>query len=301
MKKRDQPHDRFYKDLMQDIGIARKFLLTYLDKKIQDQVDWPTLSLYDPSLTGGANKQLYADLVYTAQTKQHKIDVFFILNHERKADPFLPIRSLEYILGTLKKSIKQKQQPAFIVHLTWYNGKKGPYPYVQSIYDYFKEKQLARDLLLDSCRVINPHDIPDQELASHEDLSVLELFMKHADNPNFLSWIASHPEIARQLAENKYIKRSLEYVVDVGSHTLEDLLATFEKISDKLKETMLTTAQQIRKEGMQQGMQEEKLVIARTMLTKGYDPNEVKTLTGISQEAISKIKPTKKSENQKKS
>ena len=63
----------------------------------------------------------------------------------------------------------------------------------------------------------------------------------------------------------------------------------------------MTVTQAIRQEGMQQGEQNKALGIVRTMLTKGYDPNEVKTLTGISQEAISKIKPTKKSENQKES
>ena len=93
MKKRDQPHDRFYKDLMQDIEVAREFLLNYLDQDIRARIDWDTLALYDTSLIGEANKQLYADVMYAAQTKQHKSEVFFILNHQRKADP-LP-RNLE--------------------------------------------------------------------------------------------------------------------------------------------------------------------------------------------------------------
>ena len=105
MKKRDQPHDRFYKDLMQDIEVAREFLLNYLDQDIRARIDWDTLALYDTSLIGEANKQLYADVMYTAQTKQHKSEVFFILNHQRKPDPLLPIRQLEYILGTLKTAV----------------------------------------------------------------------------------------------------------------------------------------------------------------------------------------------------
>ena len=62
MKKRDQPHDRYFKDLMQDIEIAQEFLLTYLDVVISEQIDWNTLELYDGSWIGGANKQLYADV-----------------------------------------------------------------------------------------------------------------------------------------------------------------------------------------------------------------------------------------------
>ena len=294
MKKRDQPHDRFYKDLMQDIEVAREFLLNYLDQDIRARIDWDTLALYDTSLIGEANKQLYADVMYAAQTKQHKSEVFFILNHQRKADPLLPIRQLEYILGTLKKSIKQKKQPAFILQLTWYNGKKGPYPYAQSIFDYFQEKELARKLLASPCPIINAHQISDQELASHQKTNVLELFMKYGDNPELLEWLEVHEDIARKLEKNKYISRSLEYVSEVGCHRLEDLLTTFEKVSAKLKETMLTTAQQIRKEGMQQGMQQgmqtRNLEIAKNMLLNLHLGMEVvQKATGLSRAELKKL------------
>lgn len=55
----------------------------------------------------------------------------------------------------------------------------------------------------------------------------------------------------------------------------------------------MTYGQQLRNEGiqlgMQQGMQQEKLGIARSMLTKGYAPNEVFELTGLSGAAIRKM------------
>ena len=211
MKKRDQPHDRYFKDLMQDIEIAQEFLLTYLDKVISEQIDWNTLALYDGSLIGGANKQLYADVVYRAKTSKHKTDVFFILNHERKPDKLLPLRSLEYVLGTLKKTIKQQQKkPGLIIHITWYNGKRKPYPYARHIFDYFAEKELAQRIIFSSYKLINPHEIPDEELASHEQLGILELFMKHADNPKLLPWIEANRAIASKLAAHKYLKRSIE-------------------------------------------------------------------------------------------
>ena len=298
MKKRDQPHDRYFKDLMQDIEIAQEFLLTYLDKVISEQIDWNTLALYDGSLIGGANKQLYADVVYRAKTSKHKTDVFFILNHERKPDKLLPLRSLEYVLGTLKKTIKQQQKkPGLIIHITWYNGKRKPYPYARHIFDYFAEKELAQRIIFSSYKLINPHEIPDEELASHEQLGILELFMKHADNPKLLPWIEANRAIASKLAAHKYLKRSIEYVVDVGHHKLADILTTFEKVSAKLEETMLTTAQQIRQEGIEQGMQEGRqegiqtrsLEIAKNMLGKGYSSEVVTELTGLAREALNKL------------
>lgn len=55
----------------------------------------------------------------------------------------------------------------------------------------------------------------------------------------------------------------------------------------------MTTRQQIEK----RSIQTERMQIASPMLTQGYDPNELKELTGISQQAMSKIKPAKQPEN----
>ena len=106
MKNKNQAHDRFFKDLMEDVDFARKFLQTYLATKISIQVDWPTLTPYDTTLTGVHNNQLYADVLYKAYTKEGHTEMYFLLNHERKADKTLPIRNLEYLLATLKKTIK---------------------------------------------------------------------------------------------------------------------------------------------------------------------------------------------------
>ena len=50
----------------------------------------------------------------------------------------------------------------------------------------------------------------------------------------------------------------------------------------------MTAAQQLRQEGetkgMQEGMQEEKLHIAKNMLSKGFTANLIRELAGISEE-----------------
>ena len=115
MSKKDQPHDRYHKDLMQDIEVASEFFRTYLDQDIREVINWDTLELCDTSLIGENNKQLYADIIYKAQTKQYNEDVFLLFNHQRKPDQLLPIRALEYALGTLKKSIKQPQPLSFLL------------------------------------------------------------------------------------------------------------------------------------------------------------------------------------------
>ena len=296
MKKRDQPHDRYFRDLMEDINIARSFLRTYMNPKVQAQIDWSTLELYDSSLIGDNNKQMYADVVYKAQTKAQE-EVFLILNHERKADRLLPIRRLEYKLGLLKKAIKQNKQPALIYFITWYNGQEVPYPYAKSIAEYFTLSELAEELLLQD-EILVVKQLPDASLYKHEPINVLALFMKYADDPNFPHWLVEHPAMANKLAENKYIERSIAYMLDVGYHKYEDLLLAFEKTSEKLKQTMLTTRQQIEKigekrgiqQGMQQGVQTRNLEIARNMLFQlhlGLDV--IEKATGLSKQELEQL------------
>ena len=287
MKKKNQPHDRFVKDLMENIDFAKKFFQTdHINLEVQEEMDWDTLELWDTALLGEDGKQIYADVLYRVFTKDQQ-EAFIIFNHERKPDKILPVRRLEYKLGTLKKAIKQEKESALIYFITWYNG-PAPYPYQKNIIDYFTWRQLAAKLFLED-EIIVVKEIPDEELSKHGEVNILEVFMKHVDNPNFPQWLIDHPEIAQQLAENKYIERSIEYLLEVGYHKEEDLVTAFEK-TPKLKEIMLTTRERIEKRSIEQGMQTRSLEIARNMLHQlGLGIETVQQATGLSRQELARL------------
>jgi predicted transposase/invertase (TIGR01784 family) len=68
------------------------------------------------------------------------------------------------------------------------------------------------------------------------------------------------------------------------------------------KEDIMTAAQQLRQEGaikgIQQGMQQEKLHIAKNMLSEGLATNLIKKLAGISEEEFRQLEKTYSKENQ---
>ena len=272
---------------MENIDFAKKFFQTdHINLEVQEEMDWDTLELWDTALLGEDGKQIYADVLYRVFTKDQQ-EAFIIFNHERKPDKILPVRRLEYKLGTLKKAIKQEKESALIYFITWYNG-PAPYPYQKSIIDYFTWRQLAAKLLLED-EIIVVKEIPDEELSKHGEVSILEVFRKHGDNPNFPQWLIDHPEIAQQLAENKYIERSIEYLLEVGYHKEADLVTAFEK-TPKLKEIMLTTRERIEKRGIEQGMQTRSLEIARNMLHQlGLGIETVQQATGLSRQELARL------------
>ena len=297
-KARNQPHDRFVKDLMENIDFAKKFFKTdHINLEVQEAMDWDTLELWDTALFGEDGKQIQADVLYRVFTKDQQ-EAFIIFNHERKPDKTLLIRRLEYKLGTLKKTIKQNKQPALIYFITWYNG-PAPYPYKSNITDYFTWSQLAQELFFQD-EIVVVKEIPDEELAQQGEIGILAVFMKHVDNPNFPQWLIDHPEIAQQLAESQYLERSIEYLLEAGHHKEEDLIAACEKIY-QLKETMLTTSQRIEQrgiqqgiqqgmqQGMQQGIQARNLEIAKQMLSRGLDIQLICEMTGLRKEEMSAL------------
>ena len=140
--------------------------------------------------------------------------------------------------------------------------------------------------------------------------------MKYADDPTFPAWLVAHPQIANQLAEHKYIKEALDYLLDVGYQKDEELLVAFEQTAPKLQQTMLTTRQQIeqrgerrgrqegrqegrregrregrqkgRQEGLQLGVVKGRIAIAKQMLVKGIDKRLISEVTGLSVEEVNK-------------
>jgi predicted transposase/invertase (TIGR01784 family) len=53
---------------------------------------------------------------------------------------------------------------------------------------------------------------------------------------------------------------------------------------------MITIAQTIEKRGEVRGKQESRLAIAKNMLTKGYAIKDIEEITGLTREAIEKLK-----------
>ena len=93
--------------------------------------------------------------------------------------------------------------------------------------------------------------------------------MKHIDRKDFPEWIVKNPEIAEKIAGDKYLCRSLDYIVNREHHTLDHLLAAFDKVSPQLKETMPTNAQKISNEDIHE-------TIRRTIINinkVGIDPS----------------------------
>ena len=299
MSKRNQPHDRYFKDMFQHRDLAKEFLSIYLDQDIYKEVDWNMFNLYDTSLIGARGSQKYADVFYSAQIKGQPIDVLFMLNHERKPDEFLGIRIGEYALGAMRRSMRQKNgRYVFVLSFTLYNGLRRPYPYTYP-YPYshligLKSTNLIDKLLLSTQNLLDVSIHDDTVLTSHGNVGIVELFMKHVNNVDVATWLCQNKQLVENLEKSEYLHRSLLYLADVNDCEVEKLVTLFEKLLPKSKENMLTIRQQIEKKGVQQGIQQgmqcRDLEIARQMLLHLHLSMDVtQKATGLSREVLEKL------------
>jgi predicted transposase/invertase (TIGR01784 family) len=119
----------------------------------------------------------------------------------------------------------------------------------------------------------------------------LEILLKQGIKREFLSWITKNKELIAKLFDRVYGESGIIYILDTDekndSQELIDAIITV--VPDK-KEIIMTAAQQLRQQGMQEGIHTKAIDIAKNMLKKGFDISFIQEMTGLTQEAIKNIK-----------
>jgi len=141
-------------------------------------------------------------------------------------------------------------------------------PYSVDIYDCFEDPILARVIMFKPLDLIDLGQIEEEELVQHGTADLLEMLLKQSRTRTFLNWMKNHLEEVRKLLERCYGISGIMYIQGVEKrHSAGELLQAIENIVPEKKEDIMTAAQQLRQKGKKKGMQQEKLRVAKHMLT----------------------------------
>lgn len=295
------PHDSFFKHSLSDIPVAQDFLKAHLSPAITQRISWNTLSLTNRSFTDEQLNDLHSDVLYTCQLDKKSAYIYLLIEQQTNPDPLLPFRFLQYNVDLLKQHIKQRKKEKekklplpVIINLCLYSGKKTPYPYSVDIYDCFEDPILARAEMFKPLPLIDLGQMSEDELKRHGTASLMELLLKQARYRTFLKWIKEHPEEVRQLLENHYGISGVYYILGVESkHSSEEVLDTLKAIAPNKQQEIMTALQQLEQKserrGEQRGMQQEKLHIAKNMLSSNEPIEKILQFTGLSIEELAQL------------
>jgi predicted transposase/invertase (TIGR01784 family) len=308
------PHDGFFKHSLSNLTVARDLLQAHLSQAITQRIQWDSLRLSNKSYTDEKLAQLHSDLVYTCQIDNQEAYIYILIEQQTTPERLLPFRFLQYNVAMLaehltqNKKEKRRQRLPTILNLCLYTGKQTPYPYALDIYECFEDPMLARAEMFKPLSLVDLGQMEEDELASHGTADLLEMLLKQSQKRTYFNWIKEHPEEIKKLLDRFYGISGIIYILGVEKkHSAEELLQAIGNIVPQRKEDIMTAAQQLEQrgelrgiqqgmqQGIQQGMQQEKLHIAKNMLSKLHlDMQTVAKATGLSEEELMKLQQQEK-------
>ena len=281
-------YDPFFSRSLEHKPIAQSFFKQHLPADITPLVDFDTFNRIDRTNTDEKLAKRHKDITYEAQM-EGEIALLACAEHQSQPDIMMPIRFLYYGVDGIAPYFKEYNKVPFLIQCLFYSGKQAPYPYATRLQDYYGHPERGAQELSLRFYLIDSTQISDQQFLEHGHCAPMELLLKHGRTGNFELEIDAYRDVFQACVAavgNEYIYTMLQYALKLSNAEAGEKIFHFiKKILVNKKEIIMTYGEKIR----QEALQEAKSAIARTMLTRGYNPQEVQELTGVA------VNPSQKS------
>ena len=186
-----------------------------------------------------------------------------------------------------------------VIPIQFYHGKVSPYPYEMNWLKGFENPTLAQSLYSNDFPLIDVTVIPDDEIMQHRRIALLELVQKHIRQRDMLEFTEQLVTLlSKRYTTDKQLRSLMSYMLQVGeTNNFEMLIEKLTSAVPEHEETLMTIAEQLRREGRQEGIQvgEARGIqagrqegrqdtlnkMARNMLLNGMDEQKVMDITGL--------------------
>ena len=298
------PHDAVFKKIMSYPEMARDFLDIHLPPALREICDLQTLKLEPGSFIEQDLRAFYSDVLWSLKTREGQGYIYCVIEHQSTAVQHMAFRLMRYAIAAMQHHLDagNKTLP-LVVPMLFYHGQQSPYPWSLNWLDEFDCPQLARQLYSEAFPLVDITVIPDDEIAQHRRVALLELMQKHIRDRDLMGLVDRLVSLlVTSTANDSQLQTLLNYLLRYGnvSHVSAFIHEVAER-SPHHKERLMTIAERLRQEGhhhglqegiqqglekgleqgVQKGTQEEALRIARMMLENGIDHNLVQLITGL--------------------
>lgn len=296
-----QLYDGFFKKGMTLRSVAKAVIYAFVPDEILDFLNFRTFKLCQTHFVSEEMQQSASDIVYSIQLRGHKRDVYFVFEHQSKADKTMPVRLLEYSCKLMRDHWHQgKSELAIIIPIVLYAG-SGSYNYSAELARYTSLPELAEKILQYKFTLIDLSQYSANELMDLGEASSLLLALKLTRYNNFSSiklFIATG--VLKTLDENSrmayYLNQYLMSITVVSrrKELCELVRQQVKKIGDDMISIYEGAIQEGMQKGMQKGMEEGMEAIqirwAKNLLGQGFSAKHIREVTGISEKLLKSLK-----------
>ena len=118
-------HDKFFKNALSDINIAKKFISSFLSPEILQHLNIETLQYAETDFLLQDLKEIFSDIVFTVNKKDNKeIYISILLEHKSQPDNFTAVQILLYVAYGYYKQYKNTKSLQVILPIIFYHGKQ---------------------------------------------------------------------------------------------------------------------------------------------------------------------------------
>ena len=282
---------------MEKFEIFKDFFRHHLLEHIREQVNFDAFKYNDRAKTNPKLRKHYKDITYQAPMKDGGT-LLVNVEHQSQPDIMMPIRFLQYGIDSIAPYFRKHKEMPLLIQLLLYHGETSPYPYHNTLQDYYKHPAWGSQELTLRFYLIDLTQISDAELLKHGHCAPMELLLKHGRDGNFELPVDAYRAVFQGCVAavgDDYIIAMLNYAATLSKAKVGEKIFKFiEEVLTNKTDVIMTYGEQLElrgekrgmQQGIQQGMQTRNLEIARNMLRKGYNFDAVEELTGLSSERL---------------
>jgi len=309
-------HDRFTRAMLANPRVIEEFFRKNLPDQVRDSLDFSSIQLQQESFIGDNLKTQIVDLLYKADFHGRPGFLYLLIEHASKADPLLPFRLLKYIVAIMEHHLKttETKELPLVYPLILYTGKR-PYNHTVDLFDLFpkEDRDMARETLMSPYHLVDLTQVSDNELRMHLWYGTMAQVLKHIYDEDiypFFKVLIEPLKVIEVQGEESYINTIVTYVMGFGEEDLYKVVKTLKTVDE---EKLMTLAEYLKpkiyqrgieqgleqglekglekglEQGLAEGAEKSKIEIARSMLVKGTDTEFIMSVTGLSQEEITKL------------
>lgn len=303
------PHDSLFKNAFGKKVVTKDFLLNRLSPEILANIDIESLQRKNNSFINEQLKAYYSDIVFKVKTKEGDGYLFFLLEHQTKADELIPLRLLEYDVAIMRYDVEQqlkarkgRQQKSIqlpvIINFVVYAGKKYNYP--KRLLDAFRTPDLLYRMFEDHF-LIHLKEQEDKHINQDGEAALAELLLREGYRKDFCKFLTQHPKIVELLNTSTYAQSAIMYILDRDPHNVDKVLEKFINLAPETKDHMISRLQRFKEEAIQlgliqgkkEGLKEGEKRIVKRMLANGKSLQEISRDIGLTLSQVKDLIPNK--------
>ena len=287
------PHDAVFKTFLSRVETARDFIEIHLPPALIRICKLDTLHLESGSFLEDSLRPYYSDVLYSLETTCGRGYVHILIEHQSSPDKHMAFRLMRYAIAAMHQHLEAGHNALpLVIPILFYQGRRSPYPWSLNWLEAFNDPDIAHQLYSTAFPLVDITVIPDEEIMQHRSMAALTLIQKHIRQRDMAQLLDKLTVLLMlEQMSGQQITTLINYIAQAEeAQDVQTLLFGLAQRVPQHGETLMTFAEKLRNEGMQEGKRVAIQEIAKTMLRLGLDSEAIMKITGLSKDELQQLR-----------